>query len=224
MRLKGIIFDGDGVLFDTERLHIIAWERVFKNYNIKLNKDDFAQGVGVEDRTFLKDLEKKGKIKKGLNLEKLVFEKNMELIKIVEEEDIKVSDKIREVLEFLKKKYKIAIASNSDKRFVLKVLELSNICNFFNLIITRNDVKKPKPFPDIYTEVIKKLNLSAENLIAFEDSETGILSAKSSGIFCVGIPTTQPLEKIKIADIIVDELNLSNVKRVIKIFEEKNEN
>ncbi|MCM8767215.1 MAG: HAD family phosphatase [Candidatus Omnitrophica bacterium] len=224
MRLKGIIFDGDGVLFDTEKLHVIAWEKVFKDYNIKLNKDDFKEGIGVEDKTFLKKLTEKGKIEKALNLEKLVFEKNMELIKIVEKENIKVSDKIREVLEFLKKRYKIAIASNSDKKFILKVLELSNIYNFFDSIVTRNDVKRPKPFPDIYIEVIRNLKIPVENIIAFEDSETGILSAKSSGIFCIGIPTTQPFEKIKIADIIVNELNLNNVKKIIKIFEEKNEN
>lgn len=224
MKLEGIIFDGDGVLFDTEKLHVFAWKRVFKNYNIKLNKDDFTEGIGVDDKTFLENLKKKGKINKMLELEKLVKEKNNELIKIADKQNLKVYDEIKEVLKFLKNRYKTAIASNSDKKFILKVVELTNIYDYFDLIVTRNDVKRPKPFADIYFEVIKRLNIPPEKLIAFEDSETGILAAKSSGIFCIAITTTQSLEKIKIADIIIDKLNLHNLKKVIKIFEKKNEN
>ncbi|MFN4227235.1 MAG: HAD family hydrolase [Candidatus Ratteibacteria bacterium] len=224
MKLEGIIFDGDGVLFDTEKLHVFAWERVFKSYNIKLNKDDFTEGVGVDDKTFLENLKKKGKIRKMIKLEKLVVKKNNELIKIANKQNLKVYDEIREVLKFLKSRYKIAIASNSDKKFILKVVEVTNIYDYFDLIVTRNDVKRPKPFADIYFEVIKRLNIPPEKLIAFEDSETGILAAKSSGIFCIAITTTQSLEKIKIADIIIDKLNLHNLKKVIKIFEKKNEN
>jgi len=221
MKLKGVIFDGDGVLFDTEKLHVIAWKKVFNSHNIELKEDDFTEGVGVEDKTFLKKLQKNRKIKKDLKIEELVREKNKELLKIVNKENAKVFEEIKEILKFLKNKYKIAVASNSEKKFVLKVLKITGIYDFFDLIITRDDVKNPKPFPDIYIEVSKKLKIPVENMIAFEDSETGILSAKSSGIFCIAIPATQALEKLKNADIIIDKINLDNVKRVIKIFEEE---
>jgi HAD superfamily hydrolase (TIGR01509 family) len=221
MKLKGVIFDGDGVLFDTEKLHVIAWKKVFNSHNIELKEDDFTEGVGVEDKTFLKKLKENRKIKKDLKIEELVREKNKELLKIVNKENAKVFEEIKEILKFLKNKYKIAVASNSEKKFVLKVLKITGIYDFFDLIITRDDVENPKPFPDIYIEVSKKLKIPVENMIAFEDSETGILSAKSSGIFCIAIPATQALEKLKNADIIIDKINLDNVKRVIKIFEEE---
>ena len=221
MKLKGVIFDGDGVLFDTEKLHVIAWKKVFNSHNIELKEDDFTEGVGVEDKTFLKKLKENRKIKKDLKIEELVREKNKELLKIVNKENAKVFEEIKEILKFLKNKYKIAVASNSEKKFVLKVLKITGIYDFFDLIITRDDVENPKPFPDIYIEVSKKLKIPVENMIAFEDSETGILSAKSSGIFCIAIPATQTLEKLKNADIIIDKINLDNVKRAIKIFEEK---
>jgi HAD superfamily hydrolase (TIGR01509 family) len=221
MKLKGVIFDGDGVLFDTEKLHVIAWKKVFNSHNIELKEDDFTEGVGVEDKTFLKKLKENRKIKKDLKIEELVREKNKELLKIVNKENAKVFEEIKEILKFLKNKYKIAVASNSEKKFVLKVLKITGIYDFFDLIITRDDVENPKPFPDIYIEVSKKLKIPVENMIAFEDSETGILSAKSSGIFCIAIPATQTLEKLKNADIIIDKINLDNVKRAIKIFEEE---
>lgn len=219
MKLKGIIFDGDGVLFDTENLHVLAWKSFLPFYNINLTSNDFKEGIGVEDNIFLKKLKEKGKIPENLKIEELVLRKNEELLKILEREDIKISGKIKKILDFLKNKYKIAIASNSEKIFVLKVVEKLNIKEYFDEIITRNDVEKPKPYPDIYLLTSKKLNILPENIIAFEDSETGIKSAKSSGIFCIGVSTTQEIEKLKNADIIIDELNIENVKKVIRIFE-----
>jgi HAD superfamily hydrolase (TIGR01509 family) len=220
MKLKGVIFDGDGVLFDTENLHVIAWKSFLPFYNINLTDEDFKEGVGVEDKFFLKKLKDKGKIPENLEIEELIKRKSEALQKILDNADIKISEEIKKILEFSKGKYKIAIASNSEKKFVLKVIEKLKIFHFFDIILTRDDVLNPKPFPDIYKLVSEKLNILPENLIAFEDSETGILSAKSNGIFCIGVKTTSPLEKLKIADIIIDELNLENFKKVIDIFNE----
>jgi len=224
MKLKGIIFDGDGVLFDTEKLHVFAWKKILPDYKIELTSEDFMEGVGVEDSIFLKNLKIKGKIPENVNIEELVIKKNDELLKIIEKERLKISDEIIKILKFLKKRYKIAVASNSEKKFVLKVMEKTKILEYFNIVITRNDVKIPKPSPEIYLLTSKKLNIPPENLIAFEDSETGIIAAKETGIFCIGLATTQPVEKLKMADIIINELNLENVKKVIKTFEGKNEN
>ncbi|MCS7181001.1 MAG: HAD hydrolase-like protein, partial [bacterium] len=69
MKLKGIVFDGDGVLFDTEKLHVLAWKKVFKHYNINLSKDDFEEGIGVDDKIFLKKLKDIGKIRKDIDIE-----------------------------------------------------------------------------------------------------------------------------------------------------------
>ncbi|MGC8976303.1 MAG: beta-phosphoglucomutase, partial [Candidatus Ratteibacteria bacterium] len=74
MRLKGIIFDGDGVLFDTEKLHVLAWKRFLPF----LKEEDFAEGVGVEDNIFLKRLKEKGKIRKQSKIDELVERKNKE--------------------------------------------------------------------------------------------------------------------------------------------------
>lgn len=224
MKLEGIIFDGDGVLFDTENLHVIAWKKIFPEYNINLNSEDFEEGIGVEDTIFLKNMKIKGKIPENLSIKDMVSRKNEELIKILDITDLKISDEIVKILNYLKGRYKIALASNSQKNFVLKVLKKLGIERFFDAIVTRDDVKNPKPDPEIYKIASERLNIKEENLIAFEDSETGIISAKSSGIFCVGITSTLPFEKLKMADIIINELNMENLKKVIKIFEEKNEN
>ena len=220
MNLKGIIFDGDGVLFDTENLHVIAWKNFLPSYNINLTDDDFKEGVGVEDRIFLKKLKEKGRIPGNLEIEEIIKRKSEELLKILNKVDIKISKEIRKILKYSKNKYKIAIASNSEKKFVLKVVEKLKISDFFDVILTRDDVLNPKPFPDIYKLASEKLDIPPENLIAFEDSETGIQSAKSTGIFCVGVKTTSPIEKLKMADIIIDEINLENFIRVIEVFNE----
>jgi len=220
MKLKGIIFDGDGVLFDTENLHVIAWKSFLPSYNINLTDEDFKKGIGVEDKIFLENLKDVGKIPKNLKIKELIERKSETLQKILNNTDIKISEEIKEILKYSKGKYKIAIASNSEKKFILKVVEKLRISQFFDLILTRDDVINPKPFPDIYKLASEKLNIPPENLIAFEDSETGIKSAKLVGIFCVALKTTTPIEKLKMADIIIDKLNLENFKKVINIFNE----
>lgn len=224
MKLKAIIFDGDGVLFDTEKLHVFAWKNIFPFYNIDPNQIDFNEGVGVEDTEFLKKLIKKKKIPENIKIEEMVARKNGELLKILDKEDLKPHKETIEILKYVKNKYKIALASNSEKKFVFKVVEKLKIKDYFDFIITRNDAKKPKPYPDIYLLSSKLLNIPTSNIIAFEDSETGILSAKKAGIFCVGVATASPFEKLKMADIIINKLTLDNVKKIIEIFEEKNEN
>lgn len=221
MEIKGIIFDGDGVLFDTEKLHVIAWKRVFAGYKISLSKRDFEKGIGVADNIFLKDLEKEGKVPEGIDKDEMIEKKTDELLKILEEKNIKISKGIIKILNFLKKDFKIALASNSEKRFVLKILENSGISNFFDAIVTRNDVKFPKPSPEIYLTVCKKLDIKPENMIVFEDSETGIIAAKKAKILCIGVLSTCDFEKIKMADIIIERLNMKNVKNVLKILQEK---
>jgi HAD superfamily hydrolase (TIGR01509 family) len=218
MKLKGIIFDGDGVLFDTENLHATAWKNFLPSYNINLTVEDFKDGIGVEDKFFLKKLKEKGKIPESIEIEELVKKKSEKLQKILDITEIKISEEIKKILKYSKGKYKIAIASNSEKKFIFRVVEKLEISHFFDLILTRDDVVNPKPFPDIYKLASKKINVNPENLIAFEDSETGIISAKSAGIFCVGIKSTSDLEKLKMADIIINELNFENFKKIIDIF------
>jgi len=62
MPIKAIIFDVDGVIFDSEILHRMAWEEVLARYNITLNEDDYLNGIGVSDRDFLERLKKERKI------------------------------------------------------------------------------------------------------------------------------------------------------------------
>lgn len=224
MKLKAFIFDADGVLFNTEPLHVISWKKAFNYFHISYDKINFEFGIGLDDKSFLTKLIQERIISEKFDIEKIIEKKNQKLIEIIKEEKDKIiCDGVLDLLSFFKDRYKFAIASNSGRKFIYNILEITNILSFFDVIVTRDDVKNPKPDPEIYMKTLEKLKISPENVIVFEDSEIGIQSAKRCNIFCVGLLTTQKIEKIKNADIIIDKLTIENIKKIIEFFEEKNE-
>ncbi|HPC29915.1 MAG TPA: HAD family phosphatase, partial [bacterium] len=129
MPIKAIIFDVDGVIFDSEILHKIAWEEVFTKYNITLDEDDYFNGIGVSDRDFLERLRKEGKIPAFIDFEDLIAQKNTKILK-VSKNNTRILPEIYEFISTLSGQYKIAVASNSSKEFITNLLETSGLMNF----------------------------------------------------------------------------------------------
>ncbi len=214
--IKGIIFDVDGVLVDTEKIHVEAWENVFCPKGITLSKDDYEKGIGIADKEFLIQLKNQKKIPKNLDIGRLCKEKEKYFLEIISN-GVNVIDGVVEILNFLKeKKFKIAAASNSKMVFVKNVLKYGGIKDFFDVIVARESIKEAKPEPEIYIKTLELLKLKKNEVIVFEDSEVGIESAKRAGIFCVGIETTQQYDKLKKSDIILKKMDTEKIKDIIK--------
>ena len=217
MEKKGIIFDVDGLLVDTEKLHIMAWEEVFKDKKINLSERDYEKGIGIDDREFLEMMKKEGKIPSFYSIGDLCKEKKEKLLRLVEKVEINVFEGVKEVLKYLSGKVQMAVATNSEREYVIKILEKTGIKRFFKFIISRNDVKNPKPAPEIYLLAAEKMGLAPEKCIVFEDSETGIEAAKRAGMFCIGVVTTQSPDKLKKADVVIEKLSLEKIKKFLPI-------
>lgn len=185
--LKGAVFDLDGVILDTEFFQWQGWIEVLKPFKIFLSKEKYLDYAGKAGSIVAEQLIKEYNldIKKEVLLaqkEKLVFEWfNKEYLRILPfaEDAIKF---------FVNKKIKTAIVSGGPRKETILKLERSGLRNLFEKIITGSDVSKGKPNPDIYTFAVNKLNLSAKDCVAFEDTEYGVSSAKSAGLICIAIP------------------------------------
>jgi len=96
----------------------------------------------------------------------------------------------------------------------MKVLELLNIKNYFDTIVSGEDVKNGKPAPDIFLLTCQKLKVKPEECIAIEDSQNGVLSAKNGNLKCIAVPTslTKHMDFSK-ADYIID--NLIKIKNIL---------
>ncbi len=216
MEIKGVIFDVDGLLVDTEKIHVDAWESVFSKKGIFLTRSDYDEGIGIADREFLIELKRKGKIPKNLDIDSICDEKEKYFLEIIKN-GINTFEGVFETIKFLKeKRLKIAAASNSKKVFVKSVLEYSNLIKFFDFFVAREDVENPKPAPDIYEKVVKLMGLKKENVVVFEDSEVGIESAKKAGLFCIAVASTQGYDKLKKADVIIEKIEKRKIEEILR--------
>lgn len=183
-QIKSIIFDLDGVLIDSEKYQSRGWIEALKDYGIFLKEKDILPFKGNSAEVIEKILTKKFslKIKPGELKEK----RDKEVIKIWKKmKKIKLMPFARMLLNFTKKKLKkIALASTGSKEEVIIKLKKTKILNYFDVILTRDDVKRGKPAPDIYLKAAKKLKLLPKECLVIEDTLAGLKAAKLAGMQC----------------------------------------
>ena len=91
------------------------------------------------------------------------------------------------LLEVLKQTTPVIIVSNGTRGSIINILEHFNIVQIFNLVVSFDDVEKPKPDPEIYKFALEAMGASASNSIAFEDSSIGCIAAKAAGIAVIKV-------------------------------------
>ena len=212
MPIKGIIFDVDGVIFDSEKLHAEAWKVVFEKRNIFLVDD--KSGVGRSDSEFLKELKEKGAVPKNLNIREVQDEKLTVLIELANKK-VELFPQVKELLVSLEKKYILGIASNSDKKFILNIIQNTDLLDYFKSVLTINDIKEPKPSPEIYLLSAKKMGLKPQECVVIEDSTYGIEAAKRAKMKCIAVAHTLPKEKLRKADLLLEQVCIAKIEQFI---------
>lgn len=213
-KIDAVIFDLDGVIFDSEILHQAAWERVFAMHNIAIDKQDYLKGIGISDKDFLREILKDKKIHKDIS--RLINEKRKILLEISDQ--AKSIDGVACLIKDLHNDYKLAVASNSDKDFVLKLLKNFGLTEFFSVILGFQDISKPKPDPEIYLKCAEGLDVSASRCVVIEDSPAGIRAAKNAGMKCIAVATTIDKDSLFEADFVLRDLEISEIKKILSLF------
>lgn len=215
MSIKAVIFDVDGVIFDSEVLHKIAWEDVLSKYRIMLDENDYLEGIGISDKDFLEKLKKENKIPSDINTEILISQKIIKLLEI-SRNGVKPFPGISELIDTLSKKYLLAVASNSHKEFITNLLKNSGFSRFFSVVLGYQDISRPKPAPDIYIKCSKQLNVQCSSCCVVEDSPAGIRAAKNAGMHCIGISSIIERSLLSDADLIIDNVDINVIKTFLR--------
>jgi HAD superfamily hydrolase (TIGR01509 family) len=205
MTIEGLIFDFDGLILDTETPDVLAWLKIYQKHGQNFNFENYALSIGSIYRMTepAKDLER---MVTGLKEEEIINEwTELERLYI---KDQKILPGVMDyVLAAKASNFQVAIASSSEKPWVVSNLERFGIRHLFDFIHTVDETGIPKPDPALYQMALESMQLKPEEVIAFEDSANGIAAAKSAGIFCVVIPN--PITKymnLNNADLILDSL------------------
>ncbi len=194
-KIKGLLFDMDGLILDTEKLYTRFWQEAANALGYSMTREQ-ALGMRSLSREF-------GAAKLQSYFDKPVSYEEVRLKRIelmnafIEKEGVEAKAGVEELLAYLKENgIKAAIATSSPLDRTEKYLEYVGLEGAFDKLISGYMVKKGKPEPDIYQLAAKELGLSPEECLALEDSPSGILSASRAGCFPVMIPDQdQPEEE-----------------------------
>ena len=193
MGKKAVIFDMDGVIFDTERVYLEIWKSVFEKYGYKMTKELYITVMGTGRKNVIKTfLENFGG---DLPIEKMYEEKDNQLFYIIENQGIPLKKGVKELFSMLKEKnYKIALATSAKRDRVEKQIKDKWLKESFDAIVCGDDVEKGKPSPDIFLKAAKEIDVEAKDCFVVEDSPAGIKAAFSGGMKGIHV------EDLKVAD------------------------
>lgn len=192
--MKAFIFDMDGVIIDSEPLHERASKMVFARYEVDIEDAIFEAFKGKTDRDVVAYLLERESLD-GTSLEELLEQKRQTYAGLIDE-----LQPINGVIAFLnqvKAQYRLALTTSASRRNKELAFQKFNLHRFFEVVVTSNDISKPKPDPEPYLVTIDQLGVPAEECVVIEDSVNGVLSAFEAGCFVVGITTSFEREALR---------------------------
>jgi putative hydrolase of the HAD superfamily len=191
--VDAIIFDFDGTIIDTESADYQAWQEVFHTHGLTIGVELWKQRVG---KVYTENGAEAGVFEPHLYFEQLAgrpltsaeraaqYERYMQLCA-----ELPILPGVIDILEKARAAgIRLAIASNSDYEWVEKWARHYRVWDYFEAVVTREQVAKPKPAPDIYLEAARRLGVPVERCIAIEDSPVGMEAVLAAGMRCIGVP------------------------------------
>jgi len=203
--IKAVLFDLDGVLLNSIPAHVRAWQKVFAAKGLRLPRLDIVLREGVDYQKTARDwMRRAGLPISQESLRALLTERNA----IFQEgkRGIRFFPGALPLLKDLRRKgYHLALVTGTPRFLVRKILG-RRFLRLFSVVVTPEEVKRGKPFPDPYLRAVKRLGLPKRNCLVVENAPYGVRSAKRAGVFCVGLTTSVPRRFLKGADDIVSSL------------------
>lgn len=191
MKKTAVIFDMDGLLFDSEQLVLDSWEKVGEKYGIADVKQTLTDCIGTnKEKTEEIVYEHYGK---DFDYEKYSKEASVWFHEYVRENGLPVKKGAREFLQYLKEEeIPVGLASSTRLAIVEEELKQAGLYDYFQVVVGGDQLKRSKPEPDIYLMACEKMGVSPKNAYAVEDSHNGIRAAYTAGMMPIMVPDLLP--------------------------------
>ena len=182
-----IIFDMDGLMFDTEKISYESWQEAAKLHGYTITEEIFKETIGAT-------LSKTKHILVShfgdtFPVDQVIRERITVSERIVAANGVPIKHGLHELLDYLKgQPIKLAVATSASRKRALNFLECARVVEYFDCIVCGDEVTQSKPHPEIFMRTGDILKAKAENTMVLEDSEAGIEAAYRAHMLPVMVP------------------------------------
>jgi HAD superfamily hydrolase (TIGR01509 family) len=184
--VKAVIFDWDGTLADTKRAVVQSFQKVLREAGCMVS-DEFIErrmGIGtkktVEEALRECDMKFDDEVLESLAAEKIKIQAGLADI-------VSLFEGAIELLENLQGRIKIALATMSSRKVVAKLLSEKRIGGYFDVVVSADEIVKPKPDPEVFFVSAARLGVDPEDCVVVEDSVFGVRAAKEANMKCIAV-------------------------------------
>jgi beta-phosphoglucomutase len=199
---SAVIFDMNGVIVDDERIHQESWRVFCQRHGFQLTDDEFKHNVfGRRETDTFADLFQRDI--GDVELEELLTER-VTIAMDIFRPNLHPTEGADEFIQSLyENKVPIAVATSARKPYTSFILDGLDIRQYFNAVVTAEEVVKGKPDPEIFLKAAEAISTAPEQCVVIEDSLSGIRAAKAAGMEVIGITTTDTEDELRTADKVI---------------------
>ncbi len=210
-RARAVIFDFNGTLSHDEPVLLRIYQELFAAHGRPLTADDyFSQLAGNTEEAIIQGWLGVD----GAELDALVAERISRYRATADGSTI--TAEMHAAVRFAAARGPVAIVSGAFRAEIEPVLAAAGLTELFTAVVTADDVVKGKPAPDGYLRALSLLgDLPPNGVVAFEDTEAGVASAKAAGLLCVAVLGTLPASRLTEADEIVERIDVALLERLL---------
>lgn len=183
MKYKALIFDCDGTLADSMPAHFRAWGATLPRYGLHLPEDRFYALGGVPTARIVQMLSKEA----GVAADPHAVSSEKEAYFHAHLHNIQPIEPVLAIARQYHGRLPMAVATGSLRHTAVPTLKQINALHLFDTLVCTEDVKNPKPAPDIYLEAARRLGIAPQHCCVYEDTETGIQGATAAGMDVVDV-------------------------------------
>ena len=204
--IEAVVFDLDGLLLDTEQVWDEVREALTRERGGRWHERAQADMMGMSSKEWSRYMhEELGVRDRPEEINRLVVERMQERYR----EKLPLVDGAVEAVRRIGGRWPLGLASSSNRPLIDLALELMGVADLFQVTVSSEEVERGKPSPDVYLEAAGRLGVEPQNVVAIEDSASGIRSAKAAGMRVIAIPNPHfppPEDVLAEADVVLESL------------------
>ena len=178
--IKGLIFDLDGTLADTLPCHHMGWQSACEKFGVSIDEEFLIKHTGSPSWIIADIFLKKNNLIGKITVKEIVAEKTKAFYEL--QHKVKSIEPVAEIVRRYYGKLPMAVGTGGHRLAVERTLELTNLRQYFDIIITANDVENYKPHPETFLKCAEKMNIEPCFIEVFEDGDLGIEAAIAAGM------------------------------------------